>query len=124
MEQVKIFDETLCALGEGPLWHPIRKSLIWFDIMGKQLLERNVGAVEARKLNFANYVSAAGWINENELLMATSCDLVQLDINSGDSIKVFDLEGDNNLTRSNDGRADPYGGFWIGTMGIKMEQNL
>ena len=124
MEQVKIFDETLCALGEGPLWHPIRKSLIWFDIMGKQLLERNVGAVEARKLNFANYVSAAGWINENELLMATSCDLVQLDINSGDSIKVFDLEGDNNLTRSNDGRADPYGGFWIGTMGIKSEKDL
>ena len=27
------------------------------------------------------------------------------------------LEADNMVTRSNDGRADPHGGFWIGTMG-------
>ena len=25
-------------------------------------------------------------------------------------------------TRSNDGRADPWGGFWIGTMGLKAEK--
>ena len=102
MSEVKIFDETLCTLGEGPLWHPIRKSLIWFDIIEKQLLERKVGAIEARKVNFDNHVSAAGWINENELLMASSRDLVKLDIDSGDFKKISDLEGNNNLTRSND----------------------
>jgi len=31
------------------------------------------------------------------------------------------LEDDNGTTRSNDGRADPQGGFWIGTMGIKAQ---
>ena len=124
MKLVEVFDETLCSLGEGPLWHPLRESLIWFDIMGKSLFERKTVDTKARRLSFENYVSAAGWINETELLMASSLDLVKLDINSGDSIKVLDLEGDNNLTRSNDGRADPYGGFWIGTMGIKSEKDI
>ena len=32
-----IFDETQCQLGEGPLWHPLRSTLFWFDILGKQL---------------------------------------------------------------------------------------
>ena len=124
MKLVEVFDETLCSLGEGPLWHPLRESLIWFDIMGKSLFERKTLDTKARRLSFENYVSAAGWINETELLMASSLDLVKLDLNSGDSIKVLDLEGDNNLTRSNDGRADPYGGFWIGTMGIKSEKDI
>ena len=31
------------------------------------------------------------------------------------------LEADNRITRSNDGRADPQGGFWIGTMGKRAE---
>jgi hypothetical protein len=26
-----------CTLGEGPLWHPEREQLFWFDIMGKRL---------------------------------------------------------------------------------------
>jgi sugar lactone lactonase YvrE len=77
MKPVEIFDETLCALGEGPIWHPLRESLIWFDIMGKSLFERKILDSKARKLSFENYVSAAGWINENALLMATSRDLVK-----------------------------------------------
>ena len=32
------------------------------------------------------------------------------------------LEADQPLTRSNDGRADPWGGFWIGTMGFNAER--
>ena len=34
---------------------------------------------------------------------------------------MLPLEADNRVTRSNDGRADPWGGFWIGTMGKGAE---
>ena len=40
MTQPDVFSSTVCALGEGPLWHPERAQLFWFDILGKRLLSR------------------------------------------------------------------------------------
>lgn len=37
-------------------------------------------------------------------------------LNDGSRELVIALEADNPITRSNDGRTDPWGGFWIGTM--------
>lgn len=55
------------------------------------------------------------------LLMASETGLYQFDIRSGQRELVVALEADNPVTRSNDGRADPWGGFWIGTMGFEAE---
>lgn len=110
-----IFDETQCKLGEGPLWHPSRKQLFWFDILGKRL------HTKGHHWQFEDYVSAAGWTSETTLLIATSNALRHFDITTGDHHVITPLEADNSVTRSNDGRADPQGGFWIGTMGINAE---
>lgn len=37
---VTTFDPRSCHLGEGPLWHPTRNQLFWFDINNKQMLSR------------------------------------------------------------------------------------
>ena len=37
MTEVQILNDTNCMLGEGPLWHPEREALFWFDIVGKRL---------------------------------------------------------------------------------------
>ncbi len=110
-----IYDDTKCQLGEGPLWHPIRKELFWFDILGMQLRTQD------QHWQFDTYVSAAGWVDETTLLMASATALSRFDLTTGKSEVVTPLEADNPVTRSNDGRADPQGGFWIGTMGIKAE---
>ena len=110
-----IFDETQCQLGEGPLWHPLRKQLFWFDILGKRL------HTKGKHWQFDDYVSAAGWTSETTLLIATSNALRHFDITTGDHHVIMPLEADNAVTRSNDGRADAQGGFWIGTMGINAE---
>jgi sugar lactone lactonase YvrE len=39
-----IYDATPCDLGEGPLWHPGRGQLFWFDILRHRLLTREGGA--------------------------------------------------------------------------------
>jgi sugar lactone lactonase YvrE len=55
------------------------------------------------------------------LLVATETDLVRFDLETGAQERVAPLEAGNPATRSNDGRADPFGGFWIGTMGKSAE---
>ncbi|EBA13178.1 SMP-30/gluconolactonase/LRE family protein [Roseobacter sp. CCS2] len=110
-----IFDDTQCQLGEGPLWHPLRKQLFWFDILEKRL------HTKGHHWQFDDYVSAAGWTSETTLMFATSNALRHFDIATGAHHVIVPLEAENDATRSNDGRADPQGGFWIGTMGIDAE---
>lgn len=117
---MEVYSDVLCALGEGPLWHPERKQLFWFDILGKRLFAKghdNSGG----GWQFDEYVSAAGWVDRDTLLMASATGLWHYTIGTTDRELVVPLEADNPVTRSNDGRADPQGGFWIGTMGIKAE---
>lgn len=116
----QIFDDRRCTLGEGPLWHPLRQELFWFDILGKRLLWR--GGNGSGERSFDTYVSAAGWVDENRLLIASARELFVHDLRDGTSQTLCPLEADNEITRSNDGRADPWGGFWIGTMGVKSEE--
>lgn len=115
----EVFDPTRCALGEGPMWHPLREQLFWFDIQKGQLLTREGG--KTRISQFDEHVSAAGWVSETELLVASETRLFLWDIERERAEDVEALEADNPLTRSNDGRADPWGGFWIGTMGKEKE---
>jgi sugar lactone lactonase YvrE len=111
----KLFDATQCDLGEGPLWHPLRAQLFWFDINGHRLHTRQQGHTETWQ--FDEYVSAAGWVDEDRLVIASETGLSLFDLATGDQERLCDVEKDNPTTRSNDGRADPQGGFWIGTMG-------
>lgn len=110
-----IFDATQCQLGEGPLWHPTRNKLFWFDILGHQLRTND------QHWQFDSYVSAAGWVDRDTLIVASDTSLSRFDLRNGEAEMLTPLEAENPITRSNDGRADPYGGFWIGTMGIEAE---
>jgi sugar lactone lactonase YvrE len=67
-------------------------------------------------------VSAAGWVDHDTLMIASESALFRFDLNTGVRTDLVALEAGNPATRSNDGRADPQGGFWIGTM-AKDEAN-
>lgn len=113
------FDPTLCRLGEGPLWHPQRNTLFWFNILGKRLMSRQGNEVSSWA--FDEHFSAAGWVDADTLLIASETALWRFDIATGAKEPLCPLEADTSVTRSNDGRADPWGGFWIGTMGKSAE---
>jgi len=116
-----LYDPRQCLLGEGPLWHPERQQLFWFDILGLKLLSREND--QPRDWQFSEIVSAAGWISHDQLLIASETQLFVYDLESAQSDHICKLESDDPTTRSNDGRADPMGGFWIGTMGKAAEKN-
>lgn len=110
----EVFDPTRCVLGEGPLWHPAREQFLWFDINRHQLLIRE--GKNTRVVQFDEHVSAAGWVDDSSVLIASETRLILFDLDRERSEDVEGLEPDITTTRSNDGRADPWGGFWIGTM--------
>lgn len=119
MTAVTVFDTTQCTLGEGPLWHPKRQQLYWFDINAHRLHTRTDNST--KHWQFEEYVSAAGWVNTDQMVIATETAVILFDLITGTHDRICALEADNPVTRCNDGRADPYGGFWIGSMGKNKE---
>ena len=110
-----IHDNRPCELGEGAFWHPVRRQLFWFDILGQCLMSRDRDG--DRIWRFPEMVSAAGWVSEDVLLIAGERDLFLFDLDTEEIEPLVELEADRPQNRSNDGRADRQGGFWIGTMG-------
>ena len=120
MSDAHVFDDRSCFLGEGPLWHPERQQLFWFDIIGRTLLTRKDG--ETGAWTFDDMVSAAGWIDRDNLLIAGETALLKLNIETRTRDVVARLDIGEGL-RTNDGRADPWGGFWLSSMGKKAEND-
>ncbi|MEM9796822.1 MAG: SMP-30/gluconolactonase/LRE family protein [Pseudomonadota bacterium] len=114
-----IYDERVCALGEGPLWHPERQQLFWFDITGQRLLSREGDAPITWQWD--EPASAAGWIDHDTLMVVSASGFSTFEIATGTRERLADLEAGQPENRSNDGRADPQGGFWVGTMGLAAE---
>ncbi|MEM1386563.1 MAG: SMP-30/gluconolactonase/LRE family protein [Pseudomonadota bacterium] len=117
-----VFDNRRCELGEGALWHPELKQLFWFDILNKMLMTRQ-GDV-TRRWQFDECVSAAGWVDADTLIVASEVALSRFSLSTSREDVLVPLEADRPETRSNDGRADRQGGFWIGTMGKAAEPGM
>lgn len=115
MLEATVFDARPCFLGEGPLWHPRRGQLFWFDILAGRMLSQD-GEGGPLEWSFGRCVSAAGWVDADRLVVASETGLDVFDLTTGRETPLARVEADDPATRSNDGRADPWGGFWMGTM--------
>jgi len=115
-ETAKLFVDCRNQLGEGPFWHPLRQQLFWFNIIGKTLYAANADGTVANQWTFDRMASAAGVIDKDTLVIAAQGAILKLDLNTGKTTELAALEPELPGNRSNDGRVNPAGGLWIGTM--------
>jgi len=121
-DQADILIDAHAALGEGAFWHARAQKLYWIDILGKSLhvydpatntdqamdLCRMPGTVVPR--------ASGGW------LLATEDGIGSFD---GKTFTVMvNPEKDRPENRFNDGKCDPAGRFWAGTMGRKPQPGM
>lgn len=115
----ELFYPSQCELGEGPFCHADR--LYWFDIVQSQLLSCNQHGQDFNVLQLPEMFSAGAVLSNDNFLLASETGLWEFSRHNQQLSKLHDLEADNPVTRSNDGRVDQHGGFWIGTMGKQCE---
>lgn len=123
-DTAKLFIDCRNELGEGPIWHPDRAELLWFNIVSGTFNKANAAGDVLDKWSFDEPVAAAAIIDKNNVLIATASKLTSFNLNTGAQTDFMPLEADNPNTRSNDSRVNPAGGFWIGTMGMNGESGL
>lgn len=115
-QTAKLLIDSKCQLGEGPIWHPGRQQLFFFDINEETLFAVTADGEFADSWLFNETVAAAGIVDDNTLAIVTSSGLKGFDIATGGIAPLHEIEADNRNTRSNDSRVHPSGAFWIGTM--------
>ncbi|MGI9402619.1 MAG: SMP-30/gluconolactonase/LRE family protein [Rhizobiaceae bacterium] len=112
-----------CELGEGPGYDPHTDTAWWLDILGCKLLEHQFASGTTTIHGLPRMGSVIARIDNHRQLLAMEDGLYIRQIEDGQLKQIAELEADNTITRSNDGRVHPSGRLWIGTMGREAEEN-
>ena len=103
--------------GEAPLWHPVEQVLYWCDIPGHALNRFDPKSGEHRVWPFDTDVACCAPLMEGGLLLALRSGLVHFDTVAGEAEPlVKELPYNPKTERFNDGKADPQGRLWVGTI--------
>lgn len=107
-------------LGEGPLWDPVRRRLLWVDILQGLVLEGTVddGRLEVtRRHPFEGLVGAVAVAQDGTLLVAVDQGLVGVPVDGSRTPRVAVLP-DGAGRRLNDGTTDAAGRFLVGSLSL------
>ncbi len=107
-------------LGESPFWHPDEQQLYWVDIQARQILRCDVvtGTVENWAMPSEPGCIAPARTNgkSSGLVIALRDGIYRARQWGGALQRLAPAPYDVTTTRFNDGKADPRGRFWAGTM--------
>jgi sugar lactone lactonase YvrE len=103
-------------LGESPLWHPSEQVLYWCDIPGHALNRFDPRTGAHQRWPFETDVACCAPAQGGGLLLALRSGLVFFDPHSGEATPLCKAPYDVAHERFNDGKADPQGRLWVGTI--------
>ena len=101
---------------EGPVWDPVRRVLFWVDLTGGKLFALDPESSSMQTRAFAEPVCAVAPWDDGRLLVAFAKRLAWVEWPEGDVVEIVPVEAELPGNRCNDGKRDPAGRFWIGTM--------
>lgn len=124
MSPVTPLNDQRAVLGECPVWSTEEARLYWVDIEGKRVHRHDpaTGNDESQPLP-VRPGSIALTVNPGVLLVAAENEIGWLDFTSGTYRTWHDLEKPGTGNRLNDGRTDPAGRFWVGSMFERPSEN-
>jgi len=103
-------------LGESPCWHPAEQVLYWCDIPGRLLNRFDPATGVHQAWPFEVEPASCAPLQSGGLLLAMRDGLWRFDPASGERTCLADAPYDTKALRFNDGKADPQGRFWVGTI--------
>ena len=102
--------------GECPVWHAVESALYWVDIPGFTVHRLHPASGKYSCWKMETEPSAIAVDVDNNLVVATRAGFVYLNTSTGELDAIAPAPYDQKVMRFNDGRVDPLGRFWVGTL--------
>lgn len=115
----KIVVNHPCMLGEGPLWDVENHSIIWVDIELGEIHRYSTATNQHKITKVGHLISAVALKSSGGIVAALENGFAQVDIESGKIEYISQPEIHLVNNRFNDGKCDPAGRFWAGSMDYK-----
>lgn len=109
--------ESVAQVGESPVWHPQELALYYCDIPGQRLCRLDPVTGDFQDWTFDSEVACCALIGTGELLLALRSGLWRFNPATNErQALITPPPYDPDIERFNDGKCDPQGRFWIGTL--------
>jgi len=114
--QVELTYESKSILGEGAFWDHKNKRLYWVDIDGMKVHIYDPKTKENKSFDTPTQVGTVVPKNKAEAVIALADGVYMLNTDTGAINLLSDVESEMTYNRFNDGKCDPNGNLWIGSM--------
>jgi sugar lactone lactonase YvrE len=110
-----------CLLGEGPVWDADAETICWVDILRGHIHQFSTTHQQLHTLDVREMVGAVALCTNGNFMAALKSGLAFIDRHTGDTRLLHHPEMHLPGNRFNDGKCDPAGRFWIGSMDLSEQ---
>ena len=118
MADVALALDAQAELGEGPMWDPRAACLYFVDILRGRVHRFEPAQSQVHSYDAGRMVGAVALTDGDDLLLAVQDGFARLDTRTGAVRSIAQLEDAHPDLRFNDGKCDPSGRMWAGTMAL------
>ena len=116
--------ENRAIVGEGSLWDTQKKVLYWVDIMGGKVQSFDPATNCHTQFPIGQAVGTVVPRSAGGLMLATQHGFAYFDEKTQQLTMIHDPEPHLPENRFNDGKCDPTGRFWVGTMAFEPKAGV
>ena len=110
-------------LGEGTLWVPSQSSIFFVDIKKKKILIFNLKTNNKKIIKLDKEIGFLSHVKKNIFILGLKSELRVINLKTKKTLNSFKIEKDKPFNRLNDGKTDPAGRLWFGSMD-NLERNI
>jgi sugar lactone lactonase YvrE len=114
--ELKLIDDALATLGEGPCWDAVSQLLYWVDIVEKRVYVYDPAKQTKRMIQLELSPGTIVPRKSGGVALAMDRGFYALDLETEELTLLADIPTEPVGNRFNDGKCDAAGRFWAGTM--------
>jgi sugar lactone lactonase YvrE len=119
--QSELILDTKAALGEGAIWDYEKKVLYWIDIVGGEVHIYDPSVKKDKCIAVGQMPGTIVPRKNGGLMVALQTGMHFLNEQSGELRFIVNPESHLSGNRYNDGKCDPAGRFWVGTVSLNCD---